>query len=189
MSGGIFYFSRSHTATVSGSITRRERCADCSCLFEYKIMRTATGGGHSPFFLTDATAKVAAQQRARINLSLALKEAIEPVHCPVCGKFQPDMVRVLRERHGDRYEANKYASERIAVPMQDAFRAACAANTKESYMRFKEVWPTYSEYVEYRIRALKYPRLKKWMSRIGWLVWGAIALIFAAAIVLSAIHG
>src|SRR5262249_15580565 len=159
--GGIFYFWRSHTAIVSGSITRREQCRGCSCLFEYEITCTATGGGHSPFLLTDATAKAAAEKRARINLSLALNEAIEPVHCPRCGIFQPDMVRVLRERHGDRHDANKYAAERIAVPIEDAFRDACAANTIESYTRFREVWPTFSGHVEDRIRALKYPRLKK----------------------------
>jgi hypothetical protein len=132
------YFWRSHTATVSGSTRRRERCASCSCLFEYEITRTATGGGHSPFLLTDYTARAAAQQRAHINLSRALNEAIEPVHCPVCGIFQPNMVRVLRERHGDRYEPNKYASERIAAPMANAFRAACVANTIESYTKFRE---------------------------------------------------
>ena len=181
----MMYFWRSHTATVSGSTTRCERCDGCSCLFEYEVTRTATGGGHSPFFLTDATAKAAAQQRARINLSLALNEAIEPVHCPACGIFQPGMVRILRKQHGDRYEPNRYASERIAVPMADAFRAACAANTIESYTKFREVWPTFSEYVEHRIRALKHPRLKKWMLRLGWLVWGAIALAFAAVVLLS----
>ena len=74
---------------------------------------------------------------------------------------------------------------RMAVPMQDAFHAVCAANTIDSYTRFREVWPTFSEYVEDRIRALKYPRLKKWTSRLGWLVLGAIALIFALFVVLS----
>ena len=173
----MFYFWRSYTVALSGSTTRRERCVGCSRLFEYEITCEATGGGHSPFFLNNAGAAASAQKRARANLNRALNEAIEPVHCPACGIFQPDMVQVLRERRGMRYEPNKYAFERIAAPVADAWRAACAANTVESYTRFIEVWPTFSWHAERQIKGLKYPpHLRKLVSGLFWIVWGALVL-------------
>jgi len=90
---GFAYFYRTYTATVSGSITRRERCAGCSSVFGYEIRRIAAGGGHSAFWLNNAGAEVSAESRARANLKRALDEAIEPVHRPMCGIFQPNMVR------------------------------------------------------------------------------------------------
>jgi hypothetical protein len=173
----MFYFWRSYTVALSGSTTRRERCVGCSCLFEYEITCEATGGGHSPFFLNNAGAAANAQKRAHANLNRALNETIEPVHCPTCGIFQPDMVQVLRERHGTRCEPNKYAFERIATPVADAWRAACTANTVESYTRFMEVWPTFSWYAEREIKELKYPpRLRRLVSGLLWIVWGALVL-------------
>ena len=135
-------------------------------------------GGHSPFHLsnTAAAAKAKAQERANANLKRALDEAIEPVHCPRCGIYQPDMVRVLQERFGKRYDPNKYASERIAVPMEDAWRAAYAVDTVESYTKFKEVWPTFSAYADYQIKEIKYPpEVHKLVGRFGWIVWGVLA--------------
>jgi hypothetical protein len=183
---GILYFWRSYTATVSGSTTRRERCVGCSRVFEYEITREATGGGHSAFFLNNAGAAASAKMRARATLNRALNEAIEPVHCPTCGIFQPDMERVLRERRGKRYEPNKYASERIAVPVADAWRAACAANTMESYTKFMEVWPTFSWHAEERIKELKYPpHLRKLASGLYWVVWGAVVLFIVVIFAMS----
>jgi hypothetical protein len=173
----MLYFWRSYTSVVSGSTTRRERCVGCSYLFAYEITCEAAGGGHSPFFLNNAGAAAKAEIRARANLDRALNEAIEPVHCPACGIFQPHMVRLLRERRGSRYEPNKYASERIAAPVADAGRAACAANTVESYTKFMEVWPTFSWHAERQIKELKYPPLlRKLVSGLFWLVWGALVL-------------
>lgn len=183
---GILYFWRSYTTSVSGSTTRHERCVGCSCLFEYEITREATGGGHSPFFLNNTGAAASARIRARANLNRALHEAIEPVHCPTCGIFQPEMARVLREQRGERYEPNKYASERIAVPVADAWRAACTANTMESYAKFLEVWPTFSWYAEKRIKELKYPpHLRKLGSGLFWIVWGAVVLLIAVIVAIA----
>jgi hypothetical protein len=179
----MFYFWRSYTATLSGSVTRHERCVACSGLFDYEITREAVGGGHSAFCLNNAGAAAKAKMRACDNLNRALREAVEPVHCPACGIFQPDMVRVLREEYGERCEANKYASERIAVPVADAWRAACAADTMESYTKFAEVWPTYSWYAEKRIKELRYPpHLRKMVSGLYWIVWGVIVLLIIVVI-------
>jgi hypothetical protein len=173
------YFYRTHTAKVTGSVTRRERCAGCSRIFEYPITRTVRGGGHSPFGLTDAGAAESAQMRGKAKLDRALKEAIEPHHCPFCGVFQPNMVQILRQQHGKHYDPNKYAAERLAVPWHEAWPAASRTNTIECYKRLKEVWPTYSDYADRKIRAIKYPQhIRKLVSLTSsvlfWIVWVAI---------------
>ena len=95
--------------------------------------------------------------RARADLARELNEAIEPTHCPVCGIFQPDMVRLLRKQYGKQYDPNKYASERIAVPIMDALRAANAENTVESFTKFMETWPYvfFRSYAQDRIERSK----------------------------------
>jgi hypothetical protein len=173
------YFWRSYTATVSGSRTTREQCTGCSKVFEYRITREATGGGHSPFFLQNAVAEVSAKTLAQANLNRALAEAIEPVHCPARGIFQPDMVHVLCQRYGQQYQPNKHASKRIAVLVETAWRSACEANNVEAYTKFIEVWPTsiFSWRAERRIKELEYsPYLRKAISVFFWIGWGAAAL-------------
>ena len=175
--GGFFYFYRTYTATVSGSRKRRETCIGCSSSFEYQVTRVAQGGGHSGFLLNNRGASASADMRARANLVRALDEAIEPVHCPTCGIYQPDMVQALRERYGKRFDPNKYAAERIKFPAADLWRAACKMNTKEAYDRFIEVWPTLDWHAKKQIKELRYPpQVRKLVGRIGWMLWGALAL-------------
>jgi hypothetical protein len=113
--------------------------------------------------------------RAGANLNRALNEAIEPTHCPTCGIYQPDMVRVLREQYREQRDPNKYASERIAVPIEDAWRAASAANTKEGYTEFMEVWPNQTLWARSKIREVKYPPyLRTVFSSFYWIVLAAI---------------
>jgi hypothetical protein len=173
---GFAYFYRTYTATVSGSHERVERCAGCSSVFRYSIRRTVQGGGHSAFGLANAAAAVVADRRAREKLRQELDEAIEPVSCPVCGIFQPSMVDVLGKRIGRGYEPNEYALQRIAVPAEAAWRAACAANTVDSYKTFAKVWPTYDQLAETRLRELRHPMLRKLLSGVFYAVWGAVAL-------------
>lgn len=94
------------------------------------------------------------------------------------------MARVLREQRGKRYDPNRYASERIAVPVRQTWLTVCAANTVEAYSQFMEVWPTYSWYAEKQIRELRYPpHLRRLMSGIGWALWGALVLIMLGLII------
>jgi hypothetical protein len=117
--------------------------------------------------------------RARDNLNRALEEAIEPVHCPSCGIYQPDMARALQERYGRRLEPNKYASERIAFPVRKAWSAACAANTIEAYTNFKDLWPTLSRQADRAIKQIKYPpHMRRLVASFGWILWGALVLFF-----------
>src|SRR6266566_4721510 len=126
MSGGAFlYFWRQYEASVSGSTKKRVPCVGCSYVFDYEITREAFGRGDSPFNLSNTEAAANARKRARDNLSRALNEAIEPIHCVSCGIFQPDMVRILRERYGKRLDPNKYASERIiTIPITEVIKKA-----------------------------------------------------------------
>ena len=111
------------------------------------------------------------------------------VNCPACGHYQAAMVKMLRRRLGGSlgsdYDPNRYARERIAMSRGDAWRAACVANTTAAYNDLLKIWPVYYEAIQDRMSALRYPRLKKWASRLGWLVWGAIALIFVIAVLLA----
>ncbi|MGO9133903.1 MAG: hypothetical protein ACLP8A_07620 [Methylovirgula sp.] len=161
------------------------------------ITRKVAGRGDSPYLLNNVGAAERAKERARVNLNRTLEEAIEPVPCPACGVvFQPDMVRILHDRYGKQYEPNKYASERIAVPVVDAWLAARAANTIESYTKFMEIWPaaqdgintselvrptarTFNRFAKDAIKELKYPSLlRKFSFNIFWVIWGVIILLF-----------
>lgn len=177
MSGGAFlYLYRTYTSTVAGSRQKRETCVGCSCSFEYKITRVAQGGGHSGFYLNNRGAAASAKTRAQANLVRALDEAIEPVSCPTCGIYQPDMVKVLRERHGKQFDPNKYSAERIKFPATSLWRAACDMNTKEGYSKFIEVWPTLDSHAKKKISELRYPpHMRKLVGRVGWMLWGALA--------------
>lgn len=175
--GGFLYLYRTYTATVSGSRKKREQCVGCSGVFEYVITRVAQGGGHSGFYLNNRGAAESAKTRAQANLIRALDEAIEPVSCPTCGIYQPDMVQVLRERHGKRFDPNKYAAERIKFPAASLWRAACKINTKEAYSRFIEVWPTLNSHAKKKIGELRCPpHMRKLVGRVSWVLWGALAL-------------
>lgn len=177
MSGGLLYFYRTYTSAVSGSRQKRETCSGCSCSFEYTITRTAYGGGHSPFLLRNSSAADDAKSRARANLIRALDEAVEPASCPLCGIYQPDMVQVLRDRLGKRFDPNKYAAERIKYPAADLWRAAGRINTRDAYKRFIEVWPTLDAQAKQKIGELRYPPyVRKLVGRLGWVLWGALAL-------------
>ena len=178
----MVYLYRTYTAKMSGSTTRRVQCVGCSRVFEYVATREVAGGGHSGFFMNNAGAAASAETRARDNLRRALNEAIDPVHCPACGIYQPDMLRILREQYGTLCEPNKYASERIAVPLADAWRAACATNTKEFYTKFMEVWPTQSWWAKDKIREIKYPPyLRVILSHYYWILWAAIIVFLICA--------
>jgi hypothetical protein len=181
---GFFYFYRTHTSLISGSAKRRERCANCSTVYEYKIERTAKGGGHSPFGLGNDTARLAAKMRAENNLARALEEDIEPVSCPRCGEFQPKMVALLKARHGKLYEPNQYAADRIATPAREAWQIACATNTKGSYKKFKEVWPTLSSYSDARLNQLRFPPLlRKFTSAFSVVLWAGCLIFLLVAVI------
>jgi len=177
MSGGV-YFWRDYKATLSGSTAKRVRCVGCSHVFEYVLQRTAAGGGHSPFHLNNAGAAERARKRARANLDRALGEGIDPVPCPACGIYQPDMVPILRRKLGRNYEPNAYAKLRVGFSPQETWSAASEGNTIKSYTNFMRVWPTFSQHAEKKIRDLKYPpHVRKLFSLLAWAAWAGVLLL------------
>jgi len=122
------YIGRTYTMTVSGTVSRRERCA---IAFEYEICRDGMGNGHSPFLLFNFGARQTAERRARKALQRAFVGAVEPVHCPTCGMYQPEMVPELERRFGVRFDPNEHAAERVTIPFNVLWKKMV-----ETYERF-----------------------------------------------------
>lgn len=136
-----------------------------------------------------------ARERANASLSRELRDSIEPVDCPTCGIYQPDMVDELRRRYGKTYDPNAYASERVRASALGAWRMALADDTIAAHKHFREVWPTATLLVamaEHRIKELNRPPLLraifKLLPKLFWVLWGTIILLFAAIIVNVMIH-
>jgi hypothetical protein len=141
----------------------------------------ADGGGHSPYFLTNASAARGARERADANLKRALDSDIEPAFCPACGIYQPDMVNLLRKRLGRKYEPNKWASVRTTIPWETAWREVQADDTLALYKRFVEIWPGYHGLAEKRLWELKHPVLHPVLemlnARLNWFCYGLVVFL------------
>jgi hypothetical protein len=148
------YIGRTYTMTVSGTVSRRERCCHCSTAFEYEICRNGMGNGHSPFLLLNSGAKQTAERRARKALQRAFVGAVEPVHCPTCGMYQPEMVPELERQFGVRFDPNEYAAERVTIPFNVIWKKTHEADTVEAYERFMRVWPRHADHAKLRLREL-----------------------------------
>jgi hypothetical protein len=62
------------------------------------MVRQARGAGTSLYFLDNAGAEHRAYAQANKRLRRAFERGVEPVACPDCGWFQPEMVREVRRR-------------------------------------------------------------------------------------------
>src|SRR4051794_27489036 len=67
-----------------GTNVRFVTCQPCGHSFAYRLARAASGG---------------TQARARERVRRALQAECDPVPCPACGAYQPDVVRRLRGEH------------------------------------------------------------------------------------------
>jgi hypothetical protein len=93
------------------------------------------------------------------------------------------MVAVLRGRYKKRCDPNKYAAERIAIPVTKARLAAYLTNTVEAWSRFMDVWPTESCDAEAAIARLRYsPHMRKLVSNFFWIGWAAVASLFVGIV-------
>ncbi len=182
---GFFYVWESHIATVTGSTKRHVRCFNCDTPFEYQVTRTARGGGHSPLHLNPHGAAQDAKRRAYINLDRALRDTVEPVYCPTCGVFQPEMVQQLRNRFGNTFDPNKYATERIEIPFRSAWHKVVTEDSTEAYTHFIEVWPTATqsvyaarERIKYLTRSPLVAFLNKIFPLFAKITWLLIVILF-----------
>jgi hypothetical protein len=74
------------------------QCEQCACKYGYQAVRRAVGSGSSLYFLDNDGANSRAKNSARKQLAKKLARAVDPVGCPKCGWFQPEMVREIRRR-------------------------------------------------------------------------------------------
>jgi hypothetical protein len=99
----------SYTTTATGNAARTVHCENCGEQFLFDVERKAEATRISLFFLNMAGARAGATADADEKLSDKLYNDVEPVPCPRCGLYQPDMVAFLRYR---RYRWLKY----LAIP-------------------------------------------------------------------------
>jgi Protein of unknown function (DUF3592) len=88
-----------YTATASGSTFKAVQCENCQEEYIYFMHRTSMGTGTSLLFLDNEGARERSESRARKHLERSLKNSVDPVPCPKCGWYQPDMVKALRQRY------------------------------------------------------------------------------------------
>lgn len=81
---------REYLADARASIFKVVTCARCRHGYNYEMVRSEPGGGPD-----DTRARATAQSALR----LALAKGCDPVPCPECGTYQPDMVRQLQNGH------------------------------------------------------------------------------------------
>ena len=132
---------RRYTATVSGSAQKRVTCFSCQASYEYRLTGRAVGGATSALWLDNEGTKERAVAKARKNLDALLQRSHAPVPCPVCGNYQPNMVKILRAKHGRNYDPNAYARERAGTTDQAAWQKTRTENSKAAYLTFIDVWP------------------------------------------------
>jgi hypothetical protein len=143
------------------------------------------GNGHSPFLLNNFGAQQTAERRAKMALEKAFEIAVEPVHCPGCGMYQPDMVQELRKRFRVKFDPNERAADRLAAPFNHAAGRAVQANTIEAYEDLLRVWPVYANEVRHQLREIRNPVRRKVLKWVGWALWAAIPGTFIVLIILS----
>jgi hypothetical protein len=178
----MFYFQKTYTTTVSGTATKHLRCANCHSGYSYDIHFLGAGRDHSPYGLRNAAAKIGAYQHAWLSLErrrAGVLNKVRPVHCPVCGVYQPEMLRLLPKR----LDPNAWARFRVALSPQDCWRIAYEANTIRAYENFMRIWPTEAKFAKAKIRRLKN---KRFYRVIDWPHWYKlyIAIMFIAVLVI-----
>ena len=95
---GFVYVGLEYTAKYSGGVWRSEACERCGRPFHYYVFLSATGSGHSPYFLDNAGARGRAASRAQERLVRDLVTSPRPIPCPSCGWCNEPAARALRAR-------------------------------------------------------------------------------------------
>jgi hypothetical protein len=99
--------------------------------------------------------------------------------------FQPEMVQQLRNRFGNTFDPNNYATERIEIPFRSAWHKAITEDSPEAYTHFIEVWPTATQSVyaaqgriKYLTRSPFVEFLYKIVPLFAKIAWLLIVLVF-----------
>lgn len=93
-------YGESFSTTAHGCLPKRVRCEECGHVYYYMLQRSATGHGTNLLFIDEKGARRRSARDAEAKLHEALRNECDPVPCPKCGRYQPDMVRRARQlRH------------------------------------------------------------------------------------------
>ena len=80
------------TARVVEAMEKQVACGRCGCVYSYAMQREAMGTALD----ASASGEKAAVARARRKAKRKLEREDDPVACPECGYFQPNMTRTVR---------------------------------------------------------------------------------------------
>jgi hypothetical protein len=87
------------TVTVRGSVLMTVRCQRCQHVYFYEMFRSEPGGSFSLLSLDNEGAAAKGEAIAQVALRQSLEKGCDPVPCPECGTYQPNMLPQLRHEH------------------------------------------------------------------------------------------
>ncbi len=86
------------TTTIRGFQTRSVHCVHCAEHYLYDLMRKGKGHRFSLFSLDNAGSRQGSAGDAQEDLDVQLRHELDPIPCPSCGCYQPDMVERLKKQ-------------------------------------------------------------------------------------------
>jgi hypothetical protein len=87
------------TVTVHGSVLMTVRCQRCQHVYVYEMFRSEPGGSFSLFSLDIEGAAARGTVIAEAALRRSLEKGCDPVPCPECGTYQPNMLPQVRHEY------------------------------------------------------------------------------------------
>lgn len=92
------------SATMRGTVVKTIECAHCGCRFSYRMTRTAKASDFG-----DAVGA------ARAKLEHTLNEELDAVPCPDCGRYQAEMIPMLRKQARKDWEEKRFNTKASSV--------------------------------------------------------------------------
>src|SRR5687768_14080881 len=92
----MIYVGTEWTVTRSGSVLKFVKCEQCNHDFAYWMRRKLESSSFSVLGLDNRGAVNRATEEAEYCLRRSLRRSCDPVPCPECGHYQPDMVEQIR---------------------------------------------------------------------------------------------
>jgi hypothetical protein len=93
----VFIYTKTFTATATGTQLKTVVCEKCSTEFYYELSRTGRGSASAVYGIGSEGAKVRAADAAGRNLTKRLREEAELVPCPKCKWVNEAAVRQYRK--------------------------------------------------------------------------------------------
>ena len=87
-----------HDARVTGGAIREIACQRCRRPFFFILRRIGKGRAKADFFIGMKSAESRAAGKAHADLQKKLSRDLDPVPCPNCGLYPPEMVVASRSR-------------------------------------------------------------------------------------------